>query len=197
MAAILDPNWGPFTGGPDANQRLCAFVDRACGPEVGVAWAANGALYPFRAPRRDGDGIGTVAIFQWSTAPPPPPRPPQGFREKFIAFWSRYAEMQAESARIEAEGNMALARSISTGINRMIHSHQDDGFGVAMDVLCVAISLALLPTGLGVIGLAGLVGGVFLLVQMASPTPRKSVAMKRVPRRQNGAPNGIVFSLLQ
>lgn len=163
MTIVLDPVWGPYGGLPEARQRLCAFVDRSCDASVGVVWAANGMIYPLRAPKRDGNGIGVVATFAWSPALPPPPRPPKGFWESFMAFWNRYAEMQAQSARIQAEGNMALARAIGSGIDRMIHSHQDDAAGVALDVLCVALSIALLPTGVGALGLMGLVGGAILL----------------------------------
>lgn len=145
-------------------------------------------LYPFRAPRRDGDGIGEIAVFQWSPSPPPPPKPPHGFRERFIAFRNRYAEMQAESARIQAEGNMALARSIGTRIDRMIHSHRDDAAGVALDILCVALSIALIPTGLGVLGAVGLVGGAILLGTGGMPMPRRSAAMRRGPSRRSATP---------
>jgi hypothetical protein len=147
----------------ECRDRLTAFVNRSCGPSVGAAWAANGMIYPLRPPQRDGMGIGVVATFAWTPAPPPPPRPPKGFWESWHAFWNRYFEMQAESARIQAEGNMALGRAIGTGIDRMIHSHQDDAAGVALDVLCVALSLALLPTGIGALGVMGLVGGAILL----------------------------------
>ena len=163
MPITLDPVWGPYSGIVEARQRLAAFVDKSCGPSVGIVWAAAGMIYPLRAPQRDGQGIGVIATFEWSAAPPPPPRPPKGFWQSFVAFWNRYAEMQAESDRIQAEGNMALARAIGGGIDRMIHSHRDDAAGVALDVLCVALSIALLPTGIGAIGLMGLVGGAILL----------------------------------
>lgn len=163
MTVALDPVWGPYQNVDEARQRLTAFTDKACGPSVGIVWAANSFLYPLRGPQRDGGGVGVVAAFEWTPAPPPPPRPPKGFWESFVAFWNRYAEMQAESARIQAEGNLALSRAIGSGIDRVIHSHRDDAAGVALDVLCVALSIALLPTGIGAIGLMGLVGGAILL----------------------------------
>jgi hypothetical protein len=159
----LNAEWGPFGDASDARRRLFAFVDKSCGPKVGVVWAANGRIYPLRAPSRDGQGIGEIATFSWSPAPPPPPRQPHGLWESFVAFWDRYAEMEAESQRLQAQGNMAMANAIGSGISRMFHSHQDDAAGVALDVLCVALSIALLPTGLGAIGLLGLAGGAILL----------------------------------
>ena len=163
MSASLDVQWGPYDGPVDARRRLLGFVDKACGPGVGVVWAANGFLHPLRPPSRDGAGIGEVATFAWSPAPPPPPRAPHGFWEAFTAFWNRYAEMQAESQRIEMEGNRALVGAVGRGIDRMIHSHQDDAAGVALDVLCIALSIALMPTGIGALGLMGLAGGAILL----------------------------------
>lgn len=61
------------------------------------------------------------------------------------------------------EGNRAIASAIGVGINRMIHSHQDDAAGVAIDVLCIALAIALLPTGIGVLAGVGLAGGAILL----------------------------------
>ena len=163
MALILDAEWSPFSDVAEARRRLTGFVDKNCSSTVGVVWAANGSIYPLRAPLRDSDGVGEIATFAWSAASPPPPRAPQGLWQSFVAFWNRYAEMQAESQRIEMEGNRALGRAIGSGISRMIHSHQDDAAGVTLDVLCIALSIALLPTGLGALGLMGLAGGAILL----------------------------------
>ena len=163
MSLNLNADWGPYSGPADARQHLFAFVDKVCAPSVGIVWAAHGSVYALRPPQRDGDGIGEIAIFDWTPAPPPPPRPPAGFWGSLRAFMNRYFEMQAESARIQAEGNMALGRAIGGAIDRMIHNHQDDAAGVALDVLCIALSIALLPTGLGALGVMGLVGGAILL----------------------------------
>jgi hypothetical protein len=163
MTPVLNAQWGPYAGGAEARQRLLAFVNKSCGSRVGVVWACNGTIYPLRAPMRDGAGIGEVAIFEWSPAPPPPKRAPRGFWQSFMAFWDRYAQMQAESQRIQMEGNRALASSISRGVGRMFNSHRDDAAGVALDILCIALSIALLPTGIGEIGLLGLAGGAILL----------------------------------
>lgn len=163
MVAILNADWGPYSGVAEARQRLAAFVNKSCGPTVGIVWAANGSVYALRPPLRDGQGIGEIVVFEWSPAPPPPPRAPHGLRESFMAFWSRYAEMQAESRRIEMEGNRALAKTIGAGIDRMIYSHHDDAAGLAIDVLCIALAIALLPTGIGVLAGVGLAGGALLL----------------------------------
>jgi hypothetical protein len=120
-------------------------------------------IYPLRAPHRDGNGIGVVAAFEWSPKPPPPPRPPQGYWEKFKAFMNRYMAMVGEANLQQGRSYLAMGRALDTGINRMIHSHRDDAFGVAIDVVCVALALALLPTGLTEIGILGLVGGSIML----------------------------------
>ena len=58
---------------------------------------------------------------------------------------------------------MAMGKAMTQVLGRMLTSHQDDGLGVALDVFCIALSVALLPTGLGVLGAVGLFGGVVLL----------------------------------
>lgn len=148
---------------PEARQRLFSFVDRSCSPAVGIVWAANGLIYPLRAPHRDASSIGEIVTFEWTSAPPPPPRQPNGLWQSFVAFWDRYAAMEAESQRLQLEGNRAMVSAIGSGISRVFHNHQDDAAGVALDVLCIALSLALLPTGLGALGLMGLAGGAILL----------------------------------
>jgi hypothetical protein len=163
LAAHLDPVWGPFRNVADARQHLLPFVDRSCDASVGVAWAANGMIYPLRAPHRDGNGIGVVATFEWSPAPPPPPRPPKGTWEKFKAFLDGWMTMVGEANVQQGKSYMAMGRVMDTAIDRMIHSHQDDAAGVAIDVLCVVVAIALLPTGLSEVGLIGFIGGGILL----------------------------------
>lgn len=64
----------------------------------------------------------------------------------------------------EARRKMMLGQALERGVCRMFTSHQDDAAGLAFDIICVAASIALLPTGLGVIGFAGLIGGSMVLV---------------------------------
>ncbi len=162
MAVQLSSEWGPYLNGTDARNRLCAFVDRSCGSGVGVAWAANGAIFPMRAPGR-ANGFGDVAVFHWS---PPPPRrrpPPMDFMSRARRFIDRCMEQEMQAQMAEAQANTAAFQMIGRGVNRALTKHRDDFAGLVFDVVCVAASIALLPTGLGVIGLAGLVGGSFLL----------------------------------
>ena len=163
MTITLGNVWGPYVSADDARARLCGFVNRSCGQGVGVVWAAEGKLYPLRAPRRDAGGFGDVVVFEWSRRPPPPRRQPTDFWSRAGRFIEHCMEQQGRAAIMESQANMALGQSINRGLHRMFTSHQDDGVGVALDIVCIALSLALLPTGLGVFGLVGLAGGAFLL----------------------------------
>ena len=163
MTITLGATWGPYVSADDARERLCGFVQRSCGSSVGVVWAANGNLYPLRAPRRDAGGFGDVVVFEWSRRPPPPRRLPTDFWSRARRFIDRCMEQQGQAALMEAQANMAMGQAINRTLGRMFTTHQDDGLGVALDIVCIALSLALLPTGLGVVGLVGLAGGAFLL----------------------------------
>ena len=166
MPALLDPVWGPFAGRDDARLRLPAFVDRACAPSVGVVWAADGMLYPLRPPLKAADGLADVAVFHWPRAPKPPPPAPSGVLANLKAFLRSAAEAQYQASMAEAQANMAMGQAVGSVVDRMLHTHRDDGVGVALDVLCIALSIALIPTGIGLVttvaGVAAL-GGFALL----------------------------------
>ncbi len=159
---MLTPEWGPYTDPNDARRYLTRFVDKACGPETGIVWAANGNLYPLRAPKRDADGIGAISIFEWNK-PPPPPKPPSGFWEKAKAFIRSALEAEGKAEIANSQANLAMGQAMTQTLGRIFTSHRDDGVGVALDVLCIALSVALIPTGLGVLGTVALFGGAFLL----------------------------------
>lgn len=71
------------------------------------------------------------------------------------------AEGRAEAANTQA--NLAIGQAMARTLGRMVSSHRDDGVGVALDVLCIALSVALIPSGLGVLGVVAAIGGTFLL----------------------------------
>jgi hypothetical protein len=161
--ASLDSEWGPFISALDARQRLTAYVDQTCGREVGVVWASNGGVYPFRAPLRDGAGYGDVLVFQWSQRPAPPPRPPTGFWNRARRFIKRCLEMEGQAMIAQSQAELAMGQAINKVVSRAFTAHRDDGLGVALDIVCIGLSIALIPTGLGFVGLMGFVGGAFLL----------------------------------
>lgn len=166
MSDSVDVIRGPFTGLEDARRRLTAFVDRTCTAEVGVVWAAKCGLYPLRPPTKRADNLADVVIFAWQDAPKPLPPPPSGYLASIKAFLERAAEVQYQASLAETQGTMALGQTLGSVFNRMAHTHRDDGVGVAIDVLCIALSIALIPTGIGLVttvaGIAAL-GGAALL----------------------------------
>lgn len=147
----------------DARDRLCRFVDKACDPSVGVVWTANGAICPLRAPRRDGAGFGDVVVFEWSRVSRATPRPPSDFWSKARKLLDDYFAMQGRTAQFQAASYVSLNQTLDATVHRALTEHRDDAAGVALDVLCVALSLALLPTGLGAFAVVGIVGSSFLL----------------------------------
>lgn len=48
-------------------------------------------------------------------------------------------------------------------LKRMMTRHRDDGANVAFDVVCIALSIALIPTGIGIAAGIALAGGIVLL----------------------------------
>lgn len=164
MAIVFSPVWGPYGGVADARDHLCRFVDKACTPGVGVVWAANGAIYPLRAPHRDGAGFGDVLVFEWTGLPPATPRPPSTTGERIRTFIDGALADLDRSFKASANAQMAMNQSVNKAVGRILAKHSDDGVGVALDVLCVVLSLALLPTGLGALGFIALAGGSVLLI---------------------------------
>ncbi|TWB41090.1 hypothetical protein [Nitrospirillum pindoramense] len=164
MAYGLDSNWGPYRDQQDAASHLSMFVDHACGPAVGISWASNGYLYPLRAPVLDADGFGDVLVFHWSHIPEavPKPAPPTGFWGRAKAFIERCMEAQVQSDLVQTQAQLAMSGNINRVIDRAF-SHNDDTMGIAIDVFCVATSLILIPTGLGMLGLVALGASGYLL----------------------------------
>ena len=162
MTVMLSPEWGPYRSPVEATEYLGRFVDKACGPGTGIAWTANGNLYPLRAPKRDDDGFGDVVMFEWNKPPPPAPRQ-VGFWNRVRAFISGVVQMELQSQLQQAEIQRAMGDAMVKAVSRAFTTHQDDGIGVALDVIGIAISIALIPTGLGIIGGIALIGSVFLL----------------------------------
>lgn len=142
---------------------LCAFVDSACGPGMGVAWATADRVFPLRAPSVGPDGLRDFAAFQWSPAPPPPPKPPVGFWQRLKAGIVWCIDQEGKAALQEAQNNQMMAEGMNQLLSKMVHSHQDDGAGVLFDILAVGLSLVLLPTGVGALAAVALLGGTFLL----------------------------------
>lgn len=163
MTLVFTDQWGPYSGAGDAARHLDAFVDRACGADVGIVWAARGVVNPLRAPKRDQNGVGEVVVFEWTAAPPPPPAPVTGLWPRAARFFRQVVEDAGRNRLATIEADMAEGRMLQAGIAHLIHSHPDDALGVALDIVCIVLSLALIPTGLGALGIIGLVGGTILL----------------------------------
>ena len=162
MDTTLSPAWGPYLNGPDAGIHLGGFVDTVCGPEVGIVWAANGNLYPLRAPRRDGSGNGEVLVFEWN-GPPSLARPPTGFWNQVTQFINDALAAEGRAELEQAAVQRAMGVAMLQVLSKSSRTHQDDGIGVLLDVVGIALSIALIPTGVGVIATAALLGSVFLL----------------------------------
>ena len=166
MTASLSLTWGPFSDVSDARTRLSRFVDQACAPSVGVVWAADDSIYTLRPPLADGNGFGDVVIFHWPRVPAPPKPAPSGFWANLKDFLNRAAEAQYQASQAEVAGNMALGKAVGNVFDRVIQTHRDDGLGVVFDVLCIGLSIALIPTGIGLVTTfagAAAIGGVLLL----------------------------------
>ncbi|MEA1649111.1 hypothetical protein UAJ10_08770 [Nitrospirillum sp. BR 11164] len=163
MAIVLDNDWGPYKNANEASAYLIPYVNRVCGPEVGITWATGGFVYPLRAPIWDGGGFGDNVVFQWNHIPASVPNhpPPSDFWHRVKAFIDRCMEAEGQAALAESQANLAMAQAVTNMFNSI--AHKDDALAVALDVICVAASIALIPTGLGALGVLAFMGGTFLL----------------------------------
>lgn len=165
MVLPLSRQWGPYRTAFDARTCLARFVDKVCGPDVGIVWAADGDIYALRAPRRDSENFGDIIVFQWlPAAVVVSNKPPSGFWNEAREFIKGALTAEGSALTIQGQAQMAVGQAVNRVVGRMATSHRDDGLGVALDVVCVGLSLALIPTGLGVLAALGLFGGTLLLI---------------------------------
>ncbi|WP_419728159.1 hypothetical protein [Lichenicola sp.] len=165
MAIVMSADWGPYANAHDAQLNLSRFVDRAFSPDVGVAWAANGSVYPLRAPRRDGDGYGDVAVFEWRPdASPVVPARPNTFWEETKAVALQALDRLGKAELAQSDAQLAFGKALAAPLMRVLSQNRDDAAGVALDVLCVAFSVGLLVTGIGTLGGIAIFGGSLLLL---------------------------------
>ena len=165
MVLPLSSQWGPYRDAFDARTCLGRFVDKVCGPDVGIVWAGAGDIYALRAPRRDSENYGETVVFQWLPAAiVVSHKPPSDFWSRAREFIKDALTAEGKAANIQGQAQIAVGQAVSRVGGRMATSHRDDGLGVALDVVCVGLSLALIPVGIGYIAGMGLVAGCFLLV---------------------------------
>lgn len=167
--ASLDITWGPYRGPIEASAALHRFVDRACGPAAGIAWTANGMLYPIRGPVRDGHGYGNVVVFEWRNGRGPQLRmPPKGFWQRVEDFIKEALAQQGREQLLVGQSQLAMGRAIGQVFSRAFGTDRPDTANVLFDIVAVALPLAavILTGGVGaagVIALTGLMGGVIVL----------------------------------
>ncbi|MDZ5645720.1 hypothetical protein [Nitrospirillum sp. BR 11828] len=163
MTIALDSDWGPYKNANEASAYLIPYINRVCGPDVGITWATGDAIYPLRAPTWDSGGFGDNVVFQWNHIPAAFPKhpPPTDFWHKVKAFIDQCMEAQGQAAIAQGQANLAMAQAMANIFNSI--PHKDDAFGVTLDIICFAATIALLPTGLGELGVLAFIGGSFLL----------------------------------
>lgn len=165
MGAPFDTVWGPYDSPMEARSCLCRFVDKICGLDVGVAWSSGGAVYPIRRPGRDSAGLGQIIVFEWHPAPPPRQvvRPLSLFGRLERAVESALAQIGQQQIA-QSESSLAMSRTLAQAFGRIRMGQKSDAAGVALDVVCVALSIGALATGVGFIGMVALIGGGVLLL---------------------------------
>ena len=163
LPASVTSQWGIYRNATDASSHLCRLVDAVCGPDVGVVWAANGVVFAFRPPCWDENGFGDIAIFEYRPQLPRPKDVPKDFWSRTKAFIEDVMTKVGEAQLAQSEANLAMGRELGNVVKRMLTSHSADGVGVALDVLGVVLSVALLASGIGAIGVLALVGSGVLL----------------------------------
>ncbi|MGI4793749.1 MAG: hypothetical protein ACRYG8_06610 [Janthinobacterium lividum] len=157
MQTLL-PDWGIYTGVNDARTFLSRFADHVVGPDVGIVWLSRGAMYPLRAPRRDGTGFGDVLVIDFALDLINHLAPTR-WTERLESFFTNALSEIGQAQVEQAEANAAMVASIRS----MMTEKRMDGLGVVLDVICVVASIGAVMTGVGVIGLIAFGGGIVLL----------------------------------
>lgn len=116
-----------------------------------------------RAPRPNAQGYRESAVFHLGYAPPPPPVPPKGFWNEAKAFIENALAEEGRAEIAQGQAQMAMGSAMTDVLKRMMTRHRDDGANVAFDVVCIALSIALIPTGIGIVAGIALAGGIVLL----------------------------------
>ena len=164
MAIPFSATWGPYADPLQARSCLTKFIDTVCGSDLGVAWASEGTVWPMRAARADAAGFGQVVVFEWH--PAPPPRQVVTSRSLFDRLKRDVEDVLiqfGEQQVAQSENNLAMGQALVQAVGSIRMRHKDDAAGVALDVLCVALSIGTLATGVGFIGAVALLGKSVLL----------------------------------
>ncbi len=164
MAIPFSATWGPYAGPLQARNCLTGFVDAVCGQDLGVAWASGDAVWPLRAPKTDPAGFGQVAVFEWHPAPPPRQIvKPRDLFDRLKDTVEGALTQIGEQQVAQSENSLAMGQALAQAVGSIRMQHKADAAGVALDVICVALSIGVMATGLGTLGAIALIGGVFLL----------------------------------
>ena len=101
-------------------------------------------------------------MFELGSVPAPPPPKPKGLLAKFETFFSDAFQRYGEAKITSTEANLAASQALGNAIGKLFSSHADDGVGVALDIVCVGLSVALIFTGVGALGAIAFAGSVVL-----------------------------------
>lgn len=112
MVLPLSAQWGPYRDAFDARTCLARFVDKVCGPGVGIVWAADGDIYALRAPRRDSENFADTVLFQWLPTPTiVSHQSPSGFWNKAREFIKDALAAEGKALNVQGQAQMAVGRS--------------------------------------------------------------------------------------
>ena len=158
------PAWGPFRGPYDAAQRLTGFANMHVGQDVGVCWASSGGLVPIRRPSYDSNGYGTVLIVQFDDTSPVHPGAPLSLLGSVSRAFHDAMERYGEAELLNAQVALAQGQMINSTLSRAFsRKYRSDGIGVALDILAVGLTIAVMGTGVGPLAGLAFYGGCALL----------------------------------
>ncbi len=81
---------------------------------------------------------------------------------KFEAFFSDALQRCGEAELASSQANLAASQALGNAISKVFTSHADDGLGVALDIVCVGLPVALIFSGIGALGAIAFAGSVVL-----------------------------------
>ena len=166
MAAI----WGIYDNAADAAACVGSFADSVLDPGTGIAWLNNGTLYALRPPRFDGNGNGLILTLQHdTTAAVRKAIAPAGLGQRLKNWFMKQMALQGQAEMQQAQAELAAGKAVdgfvTAAYRRAVGKDRSDTEGMAIDIVCVALSVVLIATGgAEVLGVIALAGGVAMLL---------------------------------
>lgn len=147
-----------------------SLADSVLDPGTGIAWLNDGTLYALSPPRYDSNGNGLILALQHDTTPAIRKAiAPAGLGQRLENWFMKQMALQGEAQMQQAQAELAAGKAVddfvTTAYHRAVGRDRGDTASMAIDIVCIALSVVLIATGgAEVLGVIALAGGVAMLL---------------------------------